>query len=176
MTDTASRKKNIILFTGPNRIFRERELSAWVRAFERKYGADQIVRLDVAGVSADALRSELASSGLFATTKLVILSGWASPQSEDKPTESETAKSDLSSLAGAILTDLAERIPDSTFVVVHAASLDRRSKFSKFLEKNVTVKLYDVPTERDVRAYAETYDLDPDAARLLADRYRDDME
>ncbi|HRI35542.1 MAG TPA: DNA polymerase III subunit delta [bacterium] len=175
MTDT--RKKNIILFTGPNRVVRERALSAWIAAFERKYGAEQIVRLDVSAAPADALRAEISAMGLFASTKLVVLSGWSMAKSESTEHDGDDQKTEASSSAGTILLDFAERIPESTFVVVHAPSLDRRSKLAKFLEKSCTVKSYEAPTERDVFSFVqENFEIEPAATRLLIDRFADDLD
>lgn len=106
----------------------------------------------------------------------MILSGWATTSADERGAEEAAPKSDPSSAAADIVLSLADRIPDTTFVLIHAPSLDRRSKFSKYLEKSCTVKSYEAATEHDVRAYAEDHGLAPDAARLLALRYRDDLE
>ncbi len=123
--------KNLILFTGANRVFRERDLAGWIRIFGEKYASDAISRVDAQTATADQLRMQIGSSELFHPVRLVILTGFGATKPANKKHEASEEKHETgdANALESVLEALFETLSESTFIIVHTPALDRRTRF-----------------------------------------------
>src|SRR6185369_7970907 len=70
----SEKTERVFLFTGSDDYTSAQKVSSWVAAFEKKYSASAVVRIDFAGDenAADTLVSSLETGGLFSSTKLIV--------------------------------------------------------------------------------------------------------
>ncbi|GHU08146.1 hypothetical protein FACS189431_3890 [Alphaproteobacteria bacterium] len=108
----------IHFYYGANDFAIRRQISSLTAQFAKKYGVENVVRLESSQADADKLLSEIVNIGLFSPNRLIII-------------DDVFGNKDLVSK----LADGLSRVPDETNLVLVSAKPDKRTKLYKELVK-----------------------------------------
>ena len=200
MPDLTEPRRNIIVFTGENRVYLMRDLDAWKARFASKYGSDNITIITRDDLHRADISAELSQVGLFSSTRLIVFEGAfettrATRETSDDDTETpDTSTDDPSdrlspadekkrrqSIEDTIIASLGS-VPDTTFVIfVVLLTVDPRARRSRpdcperlyaHLMETATVKRYPVLSDLGVSRYVQERlpDMPTDALSLLLSR------
>jgi DNA polymerase-3 subunit delta len=113
----------IHLYYGEDDLGLRRQLDAVAAAFARKYGAENVVRVDAGQANAESILSELVNVGLFSAQRLVVMRGvFANRFLSEK------------------LIEILPRVPSETEVIIVEPAPDKRVKLYKTLVKSYQAK------------------------------------
>jgi len=143
----------VFLFTGEERFLLQQELKRWTSAFAEKHGMENlfVIRSDAFDLS--VIKQALGGWGLFSSQKMVVVYGVPLDGSPDNkvPAASIEVFSEM-----CIAADL--QFSDETILVFVSYKPDKRTKFYKFLEKKVTIKLFEQPKNAwEIKSYIKPY-------------------
>lgn len=166
------RRKNIILFTGPNTVFLEKDLKAWRDIFVEKHGEINLMVSYPWHRDPAQTLSECLTPGFFWGSRLIVLHGI--PEWSDELSD-KSQKSSNSALAGLLLENL-ENIPDTNYILFICSQPDKRKKLYKTLLKEATVKEYPEASPNEIIAFINSVlTIEPIAARKLASKKGNDL-
>jgi DNA polymerase-3 subunit delta len=144
----------IHFYYGENDLGLKRQTELLTDKFSKKYGPENIIKIDAGSADSQNILSEIVNIGLFAMNRLVILNS----AFENK----ELLKN---------LPDILGRVPEETELVIVSAKPDKRSKLFKILIKNHRSKEFPKikNLEEFVRLEAENsrVEIKPNAVREL---------
>ncbi len=154
--------ENVHVFTGENSFELLREKVRWIAEFGKKYGEENVSRVDVSSASIRTLLDEVSVLPFLAEKRLVVIDGIPKCSKED--------------------IDLLEKcVHPSALVLFAEAKPDKRSGGVKELLKRAKVHVFEPPKgpalQTWVRSYAKEQGiaLDPPAVQTLLEYTGDDQ-
>jgi DNA polymerase-3 subunit delta len=152
----------LFLFTGENTYALRAELQRWIQEFERKYGPENLVRLEGKTAKVRSLLDEITVMPFLAERRLVIMEG-------------------LPRFTKEQLQTVVEQIHPSTILAVVDPKLDKRTAAAKELLSLAQVKEFPPLTEVSMRKWIESFlrsqstTIEKDATELLLEWVGEDQ-
>ncbi len=133
-------RKNVILFSGKNRVLRRAELARWERLFSEKHGEHNISRIRASDADAlAALPGEISTPGFFGAARLVLVEGLLDAEPRREAGEAAPAAESPAKRARAEVLKALADMPETNFAVF-AADAPEKCELSAWLAAEATVK------------------------------------
>lgn len=165
-------KKNIILFTGPNALFLEKELGQWKDIFIQKHGEINLISSRSDDRDSKMTMNECLTPGFMWSARMIIVHDF--PRSTSKSVDAKI-KEQTETLEELMEANI-DTIPETNFVLLIQPKPNKQTRFYKTFSQQITIKDYPEATNAQIRNHIEDgLKIDANAMYELISRTESDL-